>query len=43
MLLAFAVPVTGSVLALSRDATFLACLSSCFFFFAISRWRFSKE
>ncbi|WP_243040784.1 hypothetical protein [Dyella sedimenti] len=33
----------GSALAPSRDAIFLACLLSCFFFFAISRWRFSKE
>lgn len=27
----------------SRDAIFLACLLSCFFFLANSRWRFSKE
>jgi hypothetical protein len=34
---------TGSPFAPLRDAIFFACLPSCFFFFAISRWRFSKE
>lgn len=43
VLLAVDALASGAERVPSREAIFLACLLSCFFFLAISRWRFSKE